>query len=96
MPICQKNKSENVFTPRLLQPLHIPQTPFTNINNDFIKGMPKSDGKDVILVVINRFSKYAHLFALIYPYTASSVTKVLMVMSTNYMACLLLLLMTKT
>jgi hypothetical protein len=55
-----------------------------------------SDGKDVILVVINRFSKYAHLFALIYPYTASSVTKVLMVMSTNYMACLLLLLMTKT
>jgi hypothetical protein len=37
---------------------------------DFIDGLPKSEGKEVIFVVVDRFSKYAHLMALTHPYSA--------------------------
>ena len=36
---------------------------------DFIKGLPKVNGKSVILMVVDRFSKYAHFIALGLPYT---------------------------
>jgi len=42
---------------------------------DFISGLPKSKGKDVILVVIDKLIKYCHLIVLSYPYTASSVVE---------------------
>ncbi|XP_070030643.1 putative germin-like protein 2-2 [Nicotiana sylvestris] len=37
---------------------------------DFIEGLPRSHGNDTILVVIDRFTKYAHLFRLSHPYDA--------------------------
>ncbi|KAJ6959486.1 hypothetical protein NC653_037738 [Populus alba x Populus x berolinensis] len=76
--ICQQNKTENVKLPGLLQPLPIPMAPFVDISMDFIEGSPKSDGKEVILVVVDRFSKYTHLMALSHPYTAMTVAKVFM------------------
>jgi hypothetical protein len=76
--ICQQNKHENVLTPGLLQPQPVPLAPFTDISMDFIEGLPKSEGKEVILVVVDRFSKYAHFMALIHPYSASSVARVFM------------------
>jgi hypothetical protein len=66
--ICQQNKHENVLTLGLLQPLPIPLAPFTDISMDFIEGLPKSEGKEVIFVVVDRFSKYAHFMALIHPF----------------------------
>ncbi|KAL7150953.1 hypothetical protein ABFS83_04G000200 [Erythranthe nasuta] len=42
---------------------------------DFVKGLPKSDGKNVILVVIDRFTKYGHFLAMTHPYCAESVSK---------------------
>lgn len=42
---------------------------------DFIEGLPKSNGKDIILVVIDKLTKYAHFIALSHPYSALTVAK---------------------
>jgi hypothetical protein len=44
---------------------------------DFIDGLPKSEGYSVILVVVDRLTKYAHFMPLKHPYTSSSVALVL-------------------
>ena len=41
---------------------------------DFIMGLPKSEGKSIIMVVVDRLAKYAHFFALSQPFNASTVT----------------------
>ena len=66
---CQKNKNENGLTLGLLQPLPIPQAPFMDISMDFIEGLLNFKGKVVVLVVVDRFSKYAHFITLFHPYT---------------------------
>jgi len=76
--VCQRNKHENMASPGLLQPLPIPYAPFINISMDFVEGLPKSEGKDVILVVVDRFDKYAHCLALSHPYSAPMVAKMFM------------------
>ena len=58
--ICQQNKVETIKTLRLLQPLSIPSQCWDEISMDFIKGLPKSEGNNVIMVVVDRPTKYAH------------------------------------
>jgi len=41
----------------------------------YIDGLPKSSGKNVIFVVVDRLSKYAHFIAMSHPYTTSSVAQ---------------------
>ncbi|KAL0536627.1 hypothetical protein IC582_025585 [Cucumis melo] len=43
---------------------------------DFIDGLPKAKGCDVILVVVDRLSKYSHFLALKHPYTTKSVADI--------------------
>lgn len=57
--VCQVVKGEHVQKPGLLQPLVIPQEPWRDIAMDFITGLPKSLGFEVIWVVVDRFSRYA-------------------------------------
>jgi hypothetical protein len=56
-PTCQRNKSENVPYPGLLQPLPIPDMAWQHITMDFIEALPKSDGHDTILVEVNKLTK---------------------------------------
>jgi len=75
-PVCQKNKSENTPYPGLLQQLPVPDMAWTHISMDFIEGLPKSQGKDVILVVVDRFTKYAHFISISHPYTAQDIVTI--------------------
>ena len=45
---------------------------------DFIIGLPKSEGKSVIMVVVDRITKYAHFFALSHPFKESTVATAFM------------------
>lgn len=76
--VCQRAKTERIAPAGLLQPLPIPKRPWAVISLDFIEGLPKSGGFDVILVVVDKFSKYGHFLALKHPYTALSVATTFM------------------
>ena len=43
---------------------------------DFIEGLLKLKGYNAILVVLDRFSKYAHLVALKHPFTAVTIANI--------------------
>jgi hypothetical protein len=45
---------------------------------DFITGLPKSEGKSVIMVIVDRLTKYAHFCALSHPFKASTVATTFM------------------
>ncbi|XP_071927614.1 uncharacterized protein [Coffea arabica] len=73
--VFQRNKSDNTAYLGLLQPLPIPEKIWSDISMDFIEGLPLSHGRKVILVVVDRLSKYAHFMAVAHPYTAISVAQ---------------------
>lgn len=73
--VCQQAKHETCKTPGLLQPLPTPTGPWQSVSMDFIEGLPKSSGFDVILVVVDRYTKYAHFLAMKHPFTASQVAQ---------------------
>jgi hypothetical protein len=70
--VCQRAKSEKYQYPCLLAPLPIPDMAWTMISMNFIARLPKSGTKNVILIVVDRLTKYAHFLALPHPYTAQT------------------------
>jgi len=76
--ICQFNKGEIVKSSGTLQPLAIPPIIWTYISMDFIVGLPKSDNKEIIMLVVDRLSKYSHLFSLQHPFTKSIMAQIFM------------------
>jgi hypothetical protein len=53
--VCQHAKSERIHPPGLLQPLPIPSGAWQDLTMEFIEGLPKSEGYDTILVVVDVF-----------------------------------------
>ena len=59
--VCAQTKSGNSPPAGRLRPLPIPSRPWSHIALDCIPGLPSSAGKPVILTVVARFSKAAHV-----------------------------------
>ncbi|KAA0064080.1 transposon Tf2-1 polyprotein isoform X1 [Cucumis melo var. makuwa] len=71
--VCQRNKSLAPTPAGLLMPLEIPDRIWNDISMDFIEGLSKSVEYEVILVVVDWFSKYAHFLTLKHPFDAKTV-----------------------
>jgi hypothetical protein len=71
--VFQQNKVETIKTLGLLQPLAIPSQRWEEVSMDFITGLPKSKGKSVIVVIVDRLTKYTHFCALSHPFKTSTI-----------------------
>ncbi|KAL0537221.1 hypothetical protein IC582_026196 [Cucumis melo] len=69
--VCQRNK-----TVALSPDWKTPQQVWSYISMDFVEGLPKAKGFEVVLVVVDRLSKYSHFIPLKHPYTAKTVAEV--------------------
>ncbi|WVZ24525.1 hypothetical protein V8G54_003069 [Vigna mungo] len=76
--ICQQAKSVNSLPLGLLQPLPVQNQIWEDVAMDFITHLPKSQGYTVIMVVIDRLSKYAHLCPLKADYKNKQVAEAFM------------------
>jgi len=76
--VCQQNKVETIKTLGLLQPLSIRSQRWEEASMYFITGLPKSKGKSVIMVVVDRLTKYAQFCALSHPFKVSIISTAFM------------------
>ena len=76
--VFQQNKVETIKTPALLQPLSIASQCWEEVLMDFITGLPKSKRKSVVMVVVDRLTKYANFCALSHWFIASIVSTTFM------------------
>ena len=76
--ICQQSKPDRAKYPGLLQPLPVPEGAWRVISMDFVEGLPRSSRYNCILVVVDKFSRYAHFIPLAHPFSAATVASAFM------------------
>jgi len=69
----QRLKAETCNVVGLLQPLPIPDKSWLDVSMDFVEGLPKSQSKDVVLVVVDRLTKFVYFVPLSPPYITAKV-----------------------
>ena len=73
--VCQQDKPVNTIQADLLHPLPIPEKPWASILIDFITPLPLSQGHNRILVMVDKFTKYATFIPTKVPCAAEDVVK---------------------
>lgn len=73
--VCLQAKPDRSAYPGKLQPLEVPHSAWHTVSLDFVEGLPRSGTADCILVVVDKFSKFAHFLPLSHPYTAATVAQ---------------------
>lgn len=74
--MCKQCKTKGVPYPGLLQPLKVPEKPWSQITMYFIETLPNAKGKSVIWVVVDRMTKYSNFIALQHPHTAEGLAEI--------------------
>jgi len=74
--VCLQAKPDRSRYPGLLEPLPVPSSAWEIISLDFVEGLPLSGGSNSILVVVDKYSKFAHFLPLRHPFTTASVASV--------------------
>jgi len=73
---CQQNKVQHQKKAGELHPLEIPQGPWQEISIDIIGPLPKSNGMDAIVVIVDRFMKMIHLKATMTNISSEGIAKI--------------------
>jgi hypothetical protein len=73
--ICQQAKHDRARSPGLLQPLPTPAESWQIITMDFIEGLPQSGNANYIMVIGDKFTKFAHFLPHKHSYTAETVAR---------------------
>jgi hypothetical protein len=74
--VCQVVEPDRTKSPGLLQPLPVPEGAWQTVLMDFVEGLSQSNHADCVMVlVVDKFTKYAHFVALKHPFIAASVAK---------------------
>jgi hypothetical protein len=73
--VCAQAKPERICYPGLLSPLPVPTEAWQVISMDFIDGHLRSGNADCIMVIVDKFSKFAHFVPLLHPYSAPKVAQ---------------------
>lgn len=75
---CQLIKAHRPGSQGLLRPTEIPEGRWYDISMDFVSGLPTSElGNDMIMVVVDLFSKRTHMIAGSYPFETKDVINAL-------------------
>jgi transposase InsO family protein len=80
---CQRNKHSTHAQYGEMQPMELPSQPWTDISMDFVTGLPLSEDPatglhyDSILVIVDRFTKYALMIPFRRDYNATQLAHVL-------------------
>jgi len=73
---CQQNKVQHQRKHEELYPLEILQGLWQEISIDVIRPLPKSNGKDVIMVIVDRFTKMIRIKATMTSISLKEIVKI--------------------
>ena len=73
--VCQRVKPRRTVLPSPLSPNRIPSRPWQIISVDLIGPLPESEGYDMALVIVNRFTKRAKFIAVSKEITSMGIVK---------------------